>query len=163
MKKNKEKWIETVFDELGTLAFGYIKAMVKDAHFAEDILQNVFLKLWKVDEQSIQNPKAYILTMARNESLTHIYKREKTKLHALGDSFEIFESKDTVNCLETMCIEEALLKLPTEQREVVFLKIYAQLTFQSIADTLSVSINTASSRYRYGMEKLCELLGDDRG
>ena len=46
--------------------------------------------------------------------------------------------------------------------KLFFLKIYAQLTFQEIADTLDISANTAGSRYRYAMEKLSEFLGDKK-
>ncbi|WP_372367993.1 RNA polymerase sigma factor [Candidatus Uabimicrobium sp. HlEnr_7] len=157
MVTNKEVWVQGVFDELGALVLSYIKTIVGDVHQAEDILQNVFVKLWKINIQSITNTKAYILTTARNESYTHIRKNKKFSAHVAVDC-QIFSK--TTDPLRKICIEEALLKLPQEQREIIFLKIYAQLTFQKIADTLKIPINTASSRYRYAMEKLSDLLGE---
>ena len=59
-------------------------------------------------------------------------------------------------------IEQALRSLPVEQREVVHMKVYEQMTFQQIADELAISINTAASRYRYAMDKLRLLLGPER-
>ncbi len=54
-------------------------------------------------------------------------------------------------------IQEALNKLPENQREVITLKIWADLTFSEIAEALGVPANTAASRYRYGLESLRQL------
>jgi len=55
---------------------------------------------------------------------------------------------------ERMLIDEALKRLPPEQREVVYLKVFEGLTFQEIADRCGISINTAGSRYRYATDAL---------
>ena len=56
-------------------------------------------------------------------------------------------------------LERALRALPPAQREVIALKIDCQLTFEQIAQVMKISINTAASRYRYGLEKLRTTLG----
>ena len=56
-------------------------------------------------------------------------------------------------------VEAALAQLPEEQREVVVMKVWGGLTFAQIAEALHLSLNTATSRYRYGMQKLETLLG----
>lgn len=141
---------------------GYIKTIVRDEHLAEDILQNVFVKLWKVEPQSIDNIKAYLFTIARNESFTGLNKKQKQNLCLKPESCTILETIDAkkMSIEEALSLEDALLQLPFEQREIIYLKIYADFTFQKIAETLQISINTAASRYRYAMEKLQELLGD---
>ena len=53
-----------------------------------------------------------------------------------------------------MLIDDALRRLPAEQREVVYLKVFEGMTFQEIADRCEISINTAGSRYRYAIEAL---------
>jgi len=50
-----------------------------------------------------------------------------------------------------MLIDDALKRLPAEQREVVYLKVFEGMTFQEIADRCEISINTAGSRYRYAI------------
>ncbi|BBM85262.1 RNA polymerase sigma factor [Candidatus Uabimicrobium amorphum] len=157
-KSTKELWMENVFDDFGGLILNYIKTIVGDAHQAEDVMQNVFIKLWKTEIETLSNVKAYVITAARNEALTYIRKRNKTHLRPIAKECQLFSREE--NTLRKMCIEEALLELPQEQREIVFLKIYAQLTFQKIADTLNIPLNTASSRYRYAMEKLSQILGE---
>jgi len=55
---------------------------------------------------------------------------------------------------------EALAKIPSDQREVIVLKFFEELTFREISNVCGVSIGTVTSRYRYGMEKLRKLLED---
>jgi len=61
------------------------------------------------------------------------------------DSVESTLEKEAMRCLE---------KLPSDQREVIVLKIWSEYTFEEIGNLLEISPNTASGRYRYGMEKL---------
>jgi RNA polymerase sigma-70 factor (ECF subfamily) len=61
---------------------------------------------------------------------------------------------------DAQSVQTALERLPAEQREVLTMKIWSDMTFQEIADVLGVSINTAASRYRYGMEGLRRELRD---
>ena len=56
-----------------------------------------------------------------------------------------------------MALQSALKSLPDEQREVVVLKIWGQLTFEEAAAVIGISPNTAASRYRYGIEKLKDI------
>ena len=56
-----------------------------------------------------------------------------------------------------MALQSALASLPDEQREVVVLKIWGQLTFEEAAAVIGVSPNTAASRYRYALEKLKDI------
>ena len=58
-------------------------------------------------------------------------------------------------------IHQALAKLPDQQREVIILRLRAEMKFHEIARMLSVSINTVQSRYRYGIEKLKYLLNGE--
>jgi RNA polymerase sigma-70 factor (ECF subfamily) len=55
-------------------------------------------------------------------------------------------------------LEFALQKLPAEQREVVVLKLWQELTFEEISQICQIPVNTAASRYRYGLDKLRHLL-----
>ena len=55
-------------------------------------------------------------------------------------------------------LSEALHELPPQQRAVVHLKLWEGLTFEAIADALDLPLNTAASRYRYGIDKLRQRL-----
>ena len=58
-------------------------------------------------------------------------------------------------------LAQALTELPEQQRTVVVLKVYEEMTFAEIAAALRISPNTAASRYRYGLEKLKDQMGSD--
>jgi RNA polymerase sigma-70 factor (ECF subfamily) len=51
-------------------------------------------------------------------------------------------------------LSDAMAQLPFDQREVIMLHFQAAMTFKTIAESLDISVNTAKSRYRYGMDKL---------
>jgi RNA polymerase sigma-70 factor (ECF subfamily) len=57
-----------------------------------------------------------------------------------------------------LAVESALRRLPEEQREVIVLRVWGQLSFQEIADALEAPPNTVASRYRYGLAKLRDIL-----
>jgi RNA polymerase sigma-70 factor (ECF subfamily) len=63
-----------------------------------------------------------------------------------------------VGTREELC--QAIQGLPPEQREVVILKVYEQMTFLEIARVVKASANTVASRYRYAMKRLRDMLGD---
>jgi RNA polymerase sigma-70 factor, ECF subfamily len=58
-------------------------------------------------------------------------------------------------------VEAALQRLPEAQREVLVLRIWGELSFPQVAETLSISANTAASRYRYALSKLRESLAQE--
>ena len=57
-----------------------------------------------------------------------------------------------------LAVESALRELPDEQREIIVLRVWGQMTFEEVAAALDISPNTAASRYRYGLAKLKERL-----
>jgi len=64
---------------------------------------------------------------------------------------------------ERVMLQEALARLPNEQREVIHLKIHMNMTFAEIGQLTNVPLDTAASRYRYGLEKLREILSGAEG
>jgi RNA polymerase sigma-70 factor (ECF subfamily) len=152
--------LERVYDRYATLAYRQAYAILGVSQDAEDALQEVFLKLARRHGSAIKDLRAYLLVAARHESYTILRKRRRERVGqeadvALSDppaSGEAFGKNDFVR--------QALDRLPPEQREVVTLKIFEQLTFQEIGKIVRVSANTVASRYRYAMRKLREALGD---
>ena len=79
---------------------------------------------------------------------------------ALSKAGDIIEpvDKDFTDEQEKKAVTHALLEIPSEQREVIQMKVYEKMTFQQIAEILDISANTVASRYRYAMDKLRKLL-----
>jgi RNA polymerase sigma-70 factor (ECF subfamily) len=85
--------------------------------------------------------------------------REKNHEQLAAESIALFASGDDPDQREFgFALAEALGTLPPEQRAVIHLKLWEVLTFEQIAETLDVPMNTAASRYRYGLDKLRERL-----
>jgi RNA polymerase sigma-70 factor (ECF subfamily) len=122
---------------------------------SEDVLQETFVALLKL-ERSPDNPEHYCIRAFRNRALNFkrgLWRRVAREL----ESARWFEPAEVKYDLEEAA-KRALAKLPVEQREVIVLKIWHDMTYQEIAETLEVSPNTVAGRYRYGMEKLKGIL-----
>jgi RNA polymerase sigma-70 factor, ECF subfamily len=142
------------YDEHGPALLAYACALLRDPSAAEDALHQVFLNVLRGRAAIDGDAKAYLFRAVRNTALNHI--RGQTREVELQDGGLWLESPD--GSKETaVALQSALRTLPDEQREVVVLKIWGQLTFDEAAAVIGVSPNTAASRYRYGLEKLREV------
>jgi RNA polymerase sigma-70 factor (ECF subfamily) len=146
--------IQRFYDEHGRALLAYASALLRDPSAAEDVLQQVFLNLLRGRAAIAGPPIAYLFRAVRNTALNHI--RGQSREVELADAGLWLESADASK--ETaMALQSALRRLPDEQREVVVLRIWGQLTFDEAAAVIGVSPNTAASRYRYGLAKLKEI------
>ena len=142
------------YDEHGRALLAYASALLRDPSAAEDVLHQVFLNVLRGRAAITGAPQPYLFRAVRNAALNHI--RGQSREVELPDGGAWLESPD--GSKETaMALESALKTLPAEQREVVVLKIWGELTFEEAAAVIGISPNTAASRYRYGLEKLREV------
>lgn len=158
--------LSDLYDMLGRKLFGYIRALVKSAIDAEDVLQEVFAKLAENRRKlvRVEHPRAYVFAMARNESLRLLRDRGRaTSTEPDHPMLEQIAPPAEEPALSPHEAQAALERLPAEQREVIVLKIYERFTFEEIGALTEVSPNTAASRYRYGLAKLAESLKRHRG
>lgn len=141
----------------------FATTITRNQHDAEDAVQTVLIQvacrpklLHRCDE-----PWSYLLRMVRNESF--LISRRKPRWRLLDGIRDLLVSRrvDEVE-LEEQYREVwlAMRKLPTEQSEVVVLKIWEAMTFAEIAVVLEITPSTAASRYRYAKQKLAQLLAD---
>jgi RNA polymerase sigma-70 factor (ECF subfamily) len=147
-------------DDMLTVA----RSLVTDVNTAEDCLQEVFVLLASDGCKIHSNLKGYLLSCVVNRARDHLRRRDaqlncqvniRTHRVDVTNPANVLAENDQI---ETMT--RALEKLPLEQREVVVLHLQSDMTFRQIATMLGVSINTVQSRYRYGMEKMRQLLTD---
>jgi RNA polymerase sigma-70 factor (ECF subfamily) len=123
---------------------------------ADDALQEVFVGLVKSRHRlaNVVDLNAYMFVSLRR-AVARLAKQQR-KHPASSDSLdEVAETPITdSSTYDASALNEAIQNLPPQQREIIVLKIDAQLTFARIASMLGISANTAASRYRYGLEKL---------
>jgi RNA polymerase sigma-70 factor (ECF subfamily) len=152
--------LEELYDAYAGAVYRQALSLLGSRADAEDVVQEVFLKLVRRRGGPIWEPKAYLLTAARHEACSSLRRRRR---EAPTDDIEVglaglpvpFDSRN-----HAVEVREALAALPVEQREVVVLKVYEQRTFEEIGQMLKTSINTVASRYRYALKKLRQALGD---
>jgi RNA polymerase sigma-70 factor (ECF subfamily) len=149
--------------------------LVKDKYLAEDIFQEVFIRIidtmrgGRYTEEGKFLPWA--MRIAHNLCVDHFRKVKRTPTIKNGDDKDIFEvlnfSEDSA---ETKMmkrqsydrVRQMLEHLPDDQREVIILRHYADMSFKEIAAMTNCSINTALGRMRYGLINLRKLMTEKR-
>lgn len=148
-------WREQLYDRKAAELLLYGRALGLGQTEAEDVLQETFVALLKLEKRP-DNPEHYCVRAFRNRALNFkrgLWRRVAREL----ESARWFEPAEAKNDLEETA-KRALARLPVEQREVIVLKIWHEMTYDEIAATLDLSPNTVAGRYRYGMEKLKGIL-----
>ena len=162
---------EEAFEELVTRhksrIFTTIYLIVKDKYVAEDLLQDTFIKVVKTIKTGKYNEEGkflpWVLRIAHNLAIDHFRKDKRYPTIVMEDGNNVFNtlefSEDSVEAYQIKQDTNALLKeliqeLPDVQREVLIMRHYMQMSFQDIAETTEVSINTALGRMRYALINL---------
>ena len=127
---------------------------------AEDVVQEAFVRYWRHQRQLPGDPQALLVTSIRRAAIDHARResrrtaREEKADGGLEEREAFFAPQLGEAAERRHEIEAALQRLPGEQREVLVLKIWNELTFEQIAATLDIPPNTAASRYRYALAAL---------
>lgn len=124
---------------------------------AEDVVQEAFVRYWRHQRDLPGDPQALLVTSVRRAALdlarreTRRAVREEKADGGLEERDGLFEALPGEGDERRLEIEAALRRLPPEQREVLTLKIWQDLTFEQVAAALDIPPNTAASRYRYAL------------
>ena len=145
--------VRRLYEQHGRALLAYACAFLHDPSEAEDVLHQVFLQLLRDDGAEISSP-GYLFRAVRNRVLNQI--RNRSREVALGDEAQWLESP-SASTETALALQSALRTLPEDQREVIVLRVWGQMTFEEVAGVVGTSPNTAASRYRYGLAKLNEV------
>lgn len=145
-----------LYDRHAARMLAVARAITGSTADAEDAVQQTFVDLYRsrVALASARDERAYLVRAARHAAL-----RVRERRRELSIEHEPATPRTPDGEPE---LERALASLPAEQREVLALKVDAELTFEQIGVVLAIPANTASSRYRYALEKLRAALGGVR-
>ena len=152
--------------------FTYILLIVKDHHLAEDIFQDTFIKVIRSLKRGryTENGKfiSWVLRISHNLIIDHFRKEKLLSTTSNDDTnVDLFNSsKYSEENIEDRLIYEQITsdvrllidELPDDQREVIILRHYQELSFKEISDLTNVSINTALGRMRYALINLRKLI-----
>ncbi len=148
-----------------------IVLLVKDAFLAEDIFQDTFIKIIDTIRAERYTEKGkflpWAMRIAHNLCVDHFRKIKRTPVIKTSDDKDIFNvlgfsepsaEEKMITRQSHNSVRKMLDLLPEEQREVIILRHYAELSFKEIADLTNVSINTALGRMRYGLINLRKMM-----
>ena len=153
-----EDW-KVCFSELGPGLLLFARQWVHSVADAEDIVQEAFVRFWRRN-QSIEN-RGLLYAMVRSIALDLIRRdsrRARREAAVVSETEQSVEPQFQLEDESQQALALALDRLPTDQREVLVMKIWNELTFAEIAEALGISQNTAASRYRYGLAGLRKIL-----
>jgi len=157
-RRTDEDW-KNCFAQLGPALLLFARRWANCRADAEDIVQEAFVRFWRRD-YSLQN-RALLYAAVRSAALDRLRKegrRARREANVARDGPEHAEPAFTQLDEGQQLLADAVERLPDEQREVVILKIWNELTFAEIARVLEISQNTAASRYRYALGALKKTL-----
>ncbi len=166
--------IKTLFERHKSKVFTYIMLNVKDRELAEDIFQETFIKVIKSLRKGRYMDKgiflSWVVRISHNLIIDH-YRREKHLKMTSSDQSEadLFNSKKFAesNIEDKMVqnriefeVRQLINELPDDQKEVILLRHYGEMSFKEIAEQTGVSINTALGRMRYALINLRKMIED---
>lgn len=166
-KNGNEEAFEQLVGRHKSKIFTTIYLIVKDNYIAEDLLQETFIKVINTIKGGRYNEEGkflpWILRIAHNLAIDHFRKEKRYPTIIMEDGNSVFNTlefaEDSVESIQIQKDTHARLRkliqeLPEAQKEVLIMRHYMQMSFQEIAETTGVSINTALGRMRYALINL---------
>jgi RNA polymerase sigma factor (sigma-70 family) len=163
-KRGSKEALRRIYEKYKDYLLILAVGLVNNSSVAEDVVHDVFTSFVRDIEKFrlTGSLKGYLATCVANRARNI----NKTKHHASLESnpvehedSNLNEPVSTIVCNEQLQqLNNAMVQLPYEQREVIMLHFQAGLTFQSIAQQQGISVNTIKSRYKYGIDKLRTIL-----
>jgi len=151
--------------------YGFIYSKVSDRDISDDIFQDTFIKVIKTLKSNSYNEEGkflpWVMRIAHNLIVDHFRKNKKMPMTRETEEFSIFSimTDNSLNVEGQIITEQVendlqrlILELPDDQREVLHMRIYQDLSFKEIADMTGVSINTALGRMRYALMNLRKII-----
>jgi RNA polymerase sigma-70 factor, ECF subfamily len=156
--------LQRLYDDHAQALFAFLLNLTRQEADARDVLQDLFFKLGRHPQllHDVKEPRAFLIRLAHNQAIDLMRRRatrQKNYDRFAAESDVLFAPSDNSDdATFRQKLTAALAELPAEQRAVVHLKLWEDMTFEAIAETLGIPPNTAASRYRYGIDKLRERL-----
>ncbi len=166
--RGDEGALARLYDQYQVILFSLLLRILNSREEAEDVLQEVFLQVWKRAgdfDDTRGRPFTWLVTLARSRGIDRI--RQLGARQRLADSAaqnapdEASDAvTDTLHSEQKEIVARALASLPEEQRRTLNLAYFEGLTQSEIAEKLDTPLGTVKTRMRSGMIKLRELLGE---
>lgn len=164
---------EVLINRYGKKVFGYVMMIVNNRDIAEDIHQDTFVKVIHTIKSGKYNEEGkfiqWVMRIAHNLSIDHFRRNNRMPMMDNNDDFDIFD----VLYGQELSVEDKIVRdqihsdvktlleyLPEEQREVMYMRHFQDMSFKDIAEQTNVSINTALGRMRYALINLRKIIAE---
>jgi RNA polymerase sigma-70 factor, ECF subfamily len=148
--------VDLLYRQHGRVLLLFARAITGDRARAQDAVHQVFLRLLERGNLShVADVKSYLFASVRNAILNDTKVQQR---HVVLDEESAWFDPPHRDYAAELNLRRALRALPDDQRQVVILHVWGELTFLQIAEILEISSNTAASRYRYGLARLREAM-----
>lgn len=151
--------------------YGFIYSKVSDRDITDDIFQDTFIKVIKTLKSGAYNEEGkflpWVMRIAHNLIVDHFRRNKKMPMFRETEEFSIFsimsdncpniEARMITSQVETD-LQKLIEELPDDQKEVLLMRIYQDLSFKEISELTGVSINTALGRMRYALMNLRKVI-----
>lgn len=148
--------------------YWHVRKMVIDHDDADDIVQEVFVKVWKNLDSFRQDARLYtwIYRIATNECLTFLRKKKRTFFVPINDvQSELAEKLENDESLSgdaiQLKLQKALLKLPDKQRLVFNMRYFDEMKFSDISEVTNTSVGALKASYHHAVKKIEDFISED--
>ncbi len=174
--RGDEKSLESLIYKHKSKIYNFIFSKVLDREVAEDVFQETFIKVIKTLKNGSYNEEgkflSWVMRISHNLIIDFFRKTNRMpKFEASSKDYEIFQfiKDDSPNAENTLInkqivndLQKLILELPFDQKEVLNMRIYRDMSFKEIADATGVSINTSLGRMRYAIINLRKMVMDNQ-
>ncbi|RYJ37272.1 MULTISPECIES: sigma-70 family RNA polymerase sigma factor [Flavobacterium] len=151
--------------------YGFIYSKIADRDISNDIFQDTFIKVIKTLKSNSYNEEGkflpWVMRISHNLIVDHFRKTKKMPMYRETEEFSIFSimSDDALTIEGKMIVDQVELdlkkliqELPEDQKEVLVMRMYQDMSFKEISEVTGVSINTALGRMRYALMNLRKII-----
>ncbi len=169
-----ETALEYIINKHQQRIFNFIYSKIHNRDISEDIFQETFIKVIKTLKNGVYNEEGkflpWVMRISHNLIIDFFRKNNRIKIIDNKENLDIFQfiSDGTPNA-ESVLVNDQVIKdiqkliqeLPEDQKEVLIMRLYRDMSFKEIAENTKVSINTALGRMRYAIINLRKLIEDN--
>jgi RNA polymerase sigma factor (sigma-70 family) len=164
--RSEETALAELYDRFGRVAYGLARRILRDDTLAEDAVQEGFLAAWRSAPRFVPErakARTWLLTLVHRRAVDLVRREERRRAETLDERAEAADGPtDEAVWLrfERERVQEALARLPDQQREALELAYYGGFTQTELAERLGQPVGTIKSRMFTGLARLRELLAE---
>lgn len=161
LKIDKEKSFNELYEKYSKLIYNIAFSILKSRENSEDVMQNVFSKIYKLDNEKLpsDNEASWLYSITKNEAINYM-KKLKKEVSIEDIDYVQYDDKDLENIIDKDSYEKIMDKLDKTEKEIVSLKIIGNMKFRDIAQLLDMPMGTVQWKYYTALHSLKIILGN---